>query len=173
MKRSVIEVLDSIASNAVNNKYIHYSKKPYPYEYDKDFDDLIALFIESSAADRDVIVRSINNQVGDALLAYSNRMAVWGARKCLTTMIVNGGIALILEAGRTDQRDTIAMIALLYHSAVKTNEDPEKMFKEAARYYRSVISDALLDFLKRKPSERSLEAWGFEEVNGPDGVYYR
>jgi hypothetical protein len=70
-------------------------------------------------------------------------------------------------------RDTLSVIPLLYHSATKINVDPDKIFHEAAAYYRSSVSDALIDFLKRPPRDRSLEAWGVEEVNTPEGIYYR
>jgi len=173
MKRDLQEIIDAIVMNVSNNKYWHYSKQPMPFELDEDMDDLIDLFIESSPAERDVILRRIDNNVAGAMMAFSRRMAVWGARRSSSDLLVKGGIALILEAGRGDIRDTMSVMPLLYHSAIKINVDPGKVFNEAAAYYRSVVSDALLDFLKRTPRDRSLEAWGFEEVNGPEGIYYR
>jgi len=173
MKRDLQEITNAIAMNASNKKYWHYSKKPMPCELDVDLNDLIDLFIESSPAERVVILRKIDNDVAGALLAFSARMAVWGARQSSADFLVKGGVALILEAGRGDIRDTMAVMPLLYHSATKINADPGKIFNDAAAYYRSVVSDALLDFLKRTPRDRSLEAWGVEEVIGPEGIYYR
>jgi hypothetical protein len=147
MKRDLQEIIDVIAMNASNKKYRYFYRKP--------------------------MLRKIDNNVAGALGAFSRRMAVWGARQFSADLLVRGCIALILEAGREDIRDTMAVMPLLYHSATKINADPGKIFNDAAAYYRSVVSDALLDFLKRTPRDRSLEAWGVEEVNGPEGIYYR
>jgi hypothetical protein len=173
MKRDLQELLDTIATNVSNKRYWYYPKKPMPCELDEDLNDLIDLFIESSPAERDAILRKIDNNVAGALEAFSVRMAVWGARQSSADLLVRGGIALILEAGRVDIRDTMRVMPILYHSAIKISADPGKIFSEAAAYYRSVVSDALLEFLKRTPHDRSLEAWGIEEVNGPEGIYYR
>jgi hypothetical protein len=173
MKRDLLEITDAISINTSKKSYWYYSKKPMPCELDGDFHDLIRLFIESSPAGRDEILRKIDDNVAGALQAFSRRMAVWGARQASSELLVKGGIALILDSGRVDMRDTLSVIPLLYHSAMRINVDPGEIFQEVAAYYRSAVSDALIDFLKRTPRDRSLEAWGFEEVTTQEGIYYR
>jgi hypothetical protein len=59
-----------------------------PYELDEDLNDLSDLFIESSPAKRDAILRKIDNNVAGALAAFSVRMAVWGARQSSADLLV-------------------------------------------------------------------------------------
>src|SRR5262245_36527474 len=94
MKRDLQDITDAIALNVSNRKYWYFYRKPMPCGLDEDLDDLIDLFIESSSAERDVILRKIDKNVAGALQAFSVRMAVWGARQSSTDLLVRGGVAL-------------------------------------------------------------------------------
>jgi hypothetical protein len=90
MKSDLKEITDAISINVSKESYWGYPKKSMPCELDDDFHDLIGLFIGSSTAERDAILRKIDNNVAGALLAFSKRMAVWGVRQASSELLVKG-----------------------------------------------------------------------------------
>jgi hypothetical protein len=50
--------------------------------------------------------------------------------------------------------------------------DPESLFNEGAEYANNLVSEGLVEFPKRKPEDRSLEAMNYKEAYGPDGFRY-
>jgi hypothetical protein len=60
----------------------------------------------------------------------------------------------------------------VYHSAAKLG-DPEKTFTAAAQFACDVESaNMVLDFAKRAPQDRRIEAMGFRELEGKSGTIY-
>ena len=81
MKRNIQEIIETIATNISQNRYWYYSKKPMPCDLDDDFHDLIGLFSQALHTEREAMLKRIDSNTADALMAFSKRMAVWGARQ--------------------------------------------------------------------------------------------
>ncbi|MGH9754193.1 MAG: hypothetical protein ACREA2_15555 [Blastocatellia bacterium] len=173
MKKSLHEFLETIRVNVSQRSYWSYSDKPMPCELDDDFHGLINLFSQASPAEREAILKRIDANLARALMAFSWRMGVWGARKNSREMLLKGLIALVIDGGKFDIRDTISIMPVLYHSAVKINVDPQSLFDEAAAYYPNDVAGILSKFPKRKPQDRSLQAFDYMEVSTPEGIDYK
>lgn len=81
-------------------------------------------------------------------------------------------MAIALEAGTSDYRENLAVVALLHNSARKLSDAPEMLFKTAAQLTGPRGAELLLGFLQRAPEARSIETFGFREGEGPMGFDY-
>ncbi len=144
-----------------------------PCELDDDFRGLISLFTQASYAEREAILKKIDANIAGALMAFGSRMAVWGARLNSRELLLKGLIALVIDDGNYDIRDTIDVMPLLYHSAVKINVDPQSLFNEAAHFFPTQAARILREFPRRKPEDRSLQAFYYVEVDTPEGLDYK
>jgi len=88
-------------------------------------------------------------------------------------LLLKGLIGLVIDGGKMDIQDTISVMPLFYHSAVKIKLDPQALFDEAAAYYPNDVARILSKFPKRKPEERSLQAFFYVEVSAPEGIDYK
>ena len=173
MNKSFQEIVEAISANTSQKKYWHYRKKPMPCDLDEDFHELIALFSQASQAERDGMLKKIDSNAAGALMAFGKRMAVWGARQNARDLLLKGLIALVIDGGRYDIRDTISIMPLLYHSAMKIGVDPQNLFDEAAAYYPNDVARVLSKFPQRPPADRSLQSFSYVEVSTPEGLDYQ
>jgi len=173
MTRNLQEIKERIAANLSQKAYWSFDKKPMPCELDDDFNAMISMFSQASQTEREEMLKQIDGKTADALAAFGWRMAVWGARLNSRELLLKGLIALVMDGGKMDIRDTINVMPVLYHSAVKINVDPQTLFDEAAAYYPNDAARILNKFPKRKPEERSLQAFFYVEVSTPEGIDYK
>jgi hypothetical protein len=173
MTRNLQGIKERIAANGSQKAYRRFQKKPMPCELDDDFNALISMFSQASQIEREAILKQIDSVTADALMAFGWRMAVWGARLSSRELLLKGLIGLVIDGGKYDIRDTISVMPLFYHSAVKINVDPQTLFDEAAAYYPNDVARILNKFPKRKPEERSLQAFFYVEVSTPEGIDYK
>jgi hypothetical protein len=173
MKRNLQEIIERIAANISQYAYRRFEKKPMPCSLDDDFHDLISLFSQASHTEREAMLSRIDADTAGALMAFSWRMAVWGARQNSRDLLLKGLIALVIDGGKYDIRDTISIMPLLYHSAIKINIDPQSLFDEAAAYYPNDVARILSKFPQRKPEDRNLQSFNYVEVATPEGIDYK
>jgi hypothetical protein len=145
-----------------------------------DFDqctELIASIVEAFATSdsngRLRVVSRLSQHASRALIGYAHKMATDAVRQASPDLVVRGLVALAIEGGRWDIRDSIIPMALLYHSALKLGMDAGKTFETGALLSTSApLSQAMRSFPARLPADRDLTAFHCREVVTSHGFTY-
>jgi len=90
-------------------------------------------------------------------------MAVQALRTKSEKAVELGLIAVSIEGLRSDMRDTLGWLALLYHAAVRIPCDVERHFQRTAAISDEPMGDLLRSFFSREPELREISAFGFGE----------
>ena len=99
-------------------------------------------------------------------------MAMWGLRQRSTDSLVNALVALAIAASWAEPKDILMTLAVVYRSG-EILGNPKDIFLLAESYIDDEPTRTLLlDFPDRLPVDRSIEAMGFREVDGPSGLVY-
>jgi hypothetical protein len=106
------------------------------------------------------------------LLTFSSRAAVFALRERNVDWIKNGLRAVaMIEAERTDARDILLSIPLLYHSAKRIGANADQLFREAAELSEPNVKELLVGFINRSDEEKDIRSsWGYDEVETASGV---
>jgi hypothetical protein len=86
---------------------------------------------------------------------------------------VNNGLTAIamIEAERTDPRDILMPVSLLYHSAGKIGANADQLFRDSAKLSEPNVATLLTGFIERPADEKNIRsAWGYDEVETKGGV---
>ena len=145
-----------------------------------DFDrcsELIASIVEAFATSDSNgclrIISRLSQYTSHALIGYAYKMATDAVRQTSPDLVVRGLLALAIEGGRQDLRDSIVPMALLHHSALKLGMDARKTFETCASFSTSApLSQAMRSFPVRRPADRDLAAFCFREVVTSNGFTY-
>ncbi len=109
----------------------------------------------------------------NALMGYASGLAVLAVRRDSADLIRLGLLALAVEGGREDTRDSIHCLAKLYHSAMKLGIDVDALFNEVAALTAGKgLSTAMAGFPSRPPEVRDLRAFLLREVMTEEGFVY-
>lgn len=149
-----------------------YYNRPIPCDFDRRIGNLIHTFIDASPEWRELLLASVAKNWSGWFFAFSDRMAALGVREKSYDRLLDGLLALLIEGGKFDLRENIVSLGLHYHSATIIGVNPARLFEVAASYGENVVADQMLEFLTRKPEERSLRAMGFVEGVDDDGFRY-
>lgn len=99
-------------------------------------------------------------------LGHAARMSVEAVRQNNSDLIEQGLVALIMESGGGDWRDSIIALFQLYHSAVKIGMDAQAAITKIAELAEPcIIKKEMAAFPQRLPASRSLKAFCMEEEN--------
>jgi hypothetical protein len=135
---------------------------------------IVADFRNADQATRRSITSRLSPHARRKFLGYAAIMAVLAVRQNSPALIEQGLVALVIEDGGDDWRDSLIALFQIYHSAIKLGMDAEKTFAEFARLAEpGVMKKAIHDFPLRPPESRSLRAFCMEEEMGEDGFRYR
>src|SRR5450759_1090218 len=107
--------------------------------------------------------------------AFAVRMAAWAVRRGSSTPITWGLVALTLDCGKFDYRETLPAIAPLYDAALRVEADPKALFENVAdlgREYCGTFASHLRQFLDLPREARSLSAARLVESADADGFRY-
>lgn len=151
----------------------NYLNKPIPCNLDERVRALIDLFMSASMKQRQMMFPLVTRRISGVLLAFAERMAAAGVRENSRQHLLRGLIALIIENYSIDWRDVITCMAPLYHASGRIGVDPQELFDDAASYADNEVAGNLAAFPRRRPEDRSLQAFGYKEVLEPDGIRYR
>lgn len=140
-------------------------------------DELIAPIIDAFRAadgvDRQKIVLKLGEGAQRALRSYAANMAVLAVRRNSADLVDLGLFALAVEGGRPDIRDSIVVLAKLYHSAVRLGMNAPRTFSDVASL---VTADRLRYEMEQFPSRptevRDLAAFFLREDLTADGFDY-
>jgi len=134
---------------------------------------IVEAFASSNSSGRLRIVSRLSQNASRALIGYAHKMATDAVRQTSPDLVVRGLVALAIEGGRWDIRDSIMPMALLHHSALKLGMDAGKAFETAASLATSAsMSEAMRSFPARRPADRDLIAFCFREVVTSNGFTY-
>ncbi|HEY9284950.1 MAG TPA: hypothetical protein VIP46_15950 [Pyrinomonadaceae bacterium] len=149
-----------------------YLRQPIPSELDSKIGRLVRMFRDAPEGERKHFFKHDDEDTSWLLITFAERSAALSVREKSRDRILDGLLALIIEDYKVDPRDNLTRLALLYDAATKSGASPEELFSEAASYANNAVARSLLDFPRRKPADRSLKAFYYKEVEGPDGFKY-
>ena len=75
----------------------------------------------------------------------------------------------ITENDSYDIRDDLVGLAVVYHSCLAANIDPEKMFRSVADISTPKARKLLLNIIERSDNERSMKAFSIVRTDNEDG----
>ena len=133
---------------------------------------LIDDFASASEDEQSAALQSITSHHSWTLLGYARLAAEVAVRESSVDELRRGLLAIVLERTAGDFRDTLHVIALLYHSCRKIGADPNELFRDASDLAEAQVADLLIGFLRRSAPERELSRWRYREGSGPDGFRY-
>lgn len=105
------------------------------------------------------------------LLRFARRSSVFALCERSSDILSAGITAVcIIEAERTDFRDILVALGLLYHSAKRIGIDPDRAFREAEQLAEPRVRDLMAGFVRRTTAGKDLsKSWGYKEVNSEHG----
>ncbi len=107
------------------------------------------------------------------LSMFAERMAMLSVRKKSAAHLEKGLMALLMTDGRLDYHDMLMTLSLVVRSAQKLALDEDLFFTQVTRHaYRPTIVEDFKAFLRRRPEDKSIQAMGFQEIEGPRGFVY-
>jgi len=141
------------------------------------FDEVISSIIEafrtSDPASRKAIASRLSQYSQKRLLGYATGLAALPVRRQSPGLVLEGLMALVVEGGREDIRDSIVSLAVLYHSAVELQLDAAKTFAGVASLGEpNALQLEMNRFPFRAPKDRNLAAFHLREINTEDGFSY-
>lgn len=167
-EESLREAFSAVAKDQTRN----YLNQPIPCELDSKISEVVVLFIDSPPNERSPFFKYTGENISYRLIAFAERRAAMGVREKSRQRLLEGLAALVIEDYRVDWRDNLIRLAALYDAATKIGISPEELFTEAASYADNSVAQSIIEFLERKPEERSLEAFTYKEIYGSDGFRY-
>jgi hypothetical protein len=107
-------------------------------------------------------------------LGFAANMAVLAVRENAPDRIEQGLIALVIEDGGGDWRDSVVVLFQLYHSAEKLGMETAATFAKIAPLANpGIIKKEMTNFPLRPPESRSLKAFCMAEEISEEGFRYR
>ncbi len=107
------------------------------------------------------------------LSSFAFRMSMVSVRQQDVHKLQLGLIALVSMNQFTDRHEFFGTLAVLHCSANKLDTNPENVFQFAAEHaVNADMADRLLDFQKRSPAEKSLQAMLLRETYSPHGIVF-
>lgn len=144
-----------------------------PDRFDEVISSIIEAFRISDLGGRKAIASRLNLYSQKRLLGYATDMAALAVRRQSPGLVLEGLMALVVEGGREDIRDSIGSLAALYHSTVKLQLDAAKTFANVASLGESgALQLEMSRFPFRAPKDRDLAAFYLREINTEDGFSY-
>ena len=108
-----------------------------------------------------------------ALLDFAGSMAVSSINANSPDLVIKGLVAIVIENGETDYRDSLCIVAQLYHSAMKLGMNAVEVFAEVSELgVEGLIKREIYNFPHRSDLDRSLGAFLLRECSGPNGFKY-
>jgi hypothetical protein len=124
-------------------------KPAHSFPLEQAMTSVVTIFATADANTRRAIASRLNVPAQNGLLRYAADMAVRAVKSQSPALIEQGLIALVIEGGSRDYRDSVVALAQLYRSAVQLGMDARTVFKRAA-----LLADA--GIIKRELNEFPL-----------------
>jgi hypothetical protein len=153
-----------------NAAQLAYYGSPLPSAKDDEIAGLVDAYLAEPPAERLKIATGLDDSQANWLGTYAHRMALLSVRQKSRDILGSAIVALLMAAKVTDPRDSTMTIAVLYRAAqlLGLGEDP---FRDAApEAPDAAAGKLLLSYLDRADADKTVEAMGYRELNGKNGL---
>ena len=113
----------------------------------------------------------VTPEISFLFFMYAKAMAVEAVRERQEEKVFKGLVALAVENGVFDWRDSMMVLVLLHHSAAKIGADPSQLFQRAAAISTPQTSEGFLEFSARAPENLDLGKFGYREGTDSEGNF--
>jgi hypothetical protein len=139
---------------------------PAPSDLDAQIRKICMAFAALPEAERAKFTSAISMDEFYKLITFARRAAVFALRDKDVEFLQDGLTALaMIEAKRTDFRDILWVLALLYHTASRICVDADSLLRNTATIAEPETRDFLTGFTGRDERYKSLkDSWGYLEV---------
>ena len=139
---------------------------------DAEISRITSVFRSASAREREGI-QAVSPAARTPLLSYAWCAAEDAIRHSSPSFILSGLVALVIEGGFVDIRDSIMRLAVLYHSAIVLKMDTTKAFGDIAEMARNPrLAEEMRAFPSRSANVRDLAAFWIGTSGSAGGFRY-
>jgi len=149
-----------------------YFRRGWPTGALESIERLIDAFASSDPAGREKMTQQVDRSFAGVFSGYAMRAAMESIRRNDPELLKRGLIALAIENAKTDWRDTLPYLALIYHSAGKLNVNASDLFRNTATIVFPQFQRLLEGFLNRREEMRSIEYFHYKEAGAGDTFSY-
>jgi hypothetical protein len=152
-----------------------YFWNPIPDPLDLKISSFINRFAMAQESERIDLARIFTDKHALLLDAFAIRMASLAVRQGSSEPIAWGLVALTLDCGQFDDRETVPAVVTLYDAALRIEVDSKELFENAAavaRKYCGRLVDHLLKFHDLPSHARNLDAARMTPSADVDGFRY-
>jgi len=132
---------------------------------------LCNLYIVGSSEERRRISALVDSKISFLFLMCAKAMAIEAVQARDEGKIVLGLVALTIENGASDWRDSLSVLVILYNSALKIEASPDSLFRKVAEISSPQAANFFLSFLARPPESRHIAKFGFKEGTDSKGMF--
>ena len=146
-----------------------------PDPLDLEISNLISRFMSAPDSARVEAAEVFTDKQALLLDAFAVRMASWAVRRSSSEPIIWGLVALTLDCGKFDYRETMPDFVPLYDAALRIEVDSRALFEsvaDLAQVYCDYFGAHLRRFHDLPPSARSLSVARMFESADADGFRY-
>ncbi len=110
---------------------------------------------------------------GNVLVVFAERMANYGVRARDAELLEQALWALAIAAKLVYYKEVLPIVSLVYRSAELLGLDTRSLFLQGHGPGGGDFDEYLARFVERSAKDRSIEAMGYVESQGVDGVIYK
>ena len=145
---------------------------PVKNSVDSRLSELCESFAKNDKTARARIRASLTEDDVYTFLLFSQRSSVFAIREQNVGHLLNALRAFaMIELKKVDPRDVLWALSLIYHSAERIKQNPDKLFRDALTLSESKMSKLIVEFLERSPQDKDLRSsWGYDEVETKNGI---
>jgi hypothetical protein len=141
-----------------------------PGAKDDEITRLVEQYLASAPAERAKIAAGLDESQASWLGTYAHRMALLSVRRKSPAVLRNAIVALLMAAKGKDPRECTMTMSVLYRAAQLLGLG-DAAFRDAAVEAPDADAQALLlGFLNRADPDKTVEAMGYRELTGKNGL---
>jgi hypothetical protein len=149
----------------------YFKKRAMPEFVEPLVTELVKHFVSCNDLRRKVLLSGGPQELSTTLGWYARKLAGRAVRDNTFEDLWNGLVGLALAAN-VDPRNSIAVLALYYNSAIRLKQDPNLHIIRAAKISTPLVEEYFTAFTDAPPDQRTIGKWGFSEGAGPSGFDY-
>ena len=156
----------------VNSEEYRTSKLPSPV--DNEILNICESYVKLEPTARQQVTAQLSDRARDTLTIFADRMTMFSVRQNQPSALMLGLVALEVGSFPGDWKEILMMLSLFYNSATRLGLDADDVFQNASQFCQdSYVAQLVIGFPKRLSADRSIEAMGFTQIDGPSGIIYR
>jgi hypothetical protein len=163
LKRAQVALLDESA-------HLAYYGSPLPSAKDDEITRLVEDYLAEGPPERLKIASGLSDSQANWLGTYAHRMGLLAVRKQSPAILRNGVAGLLMAAKVTDGRDSTMTLSVLYRAAQLLGLGDAAFRNAAADAPDADAERLLLGFLTRADPDKTVQAMGYREETGQNGL---